>query len=137
MAVAAVVATAALVAAILARWEGGVVWAIALAAAAYAAGLALAGGPLDRWAPLTAAGLVGAAELGVWAVEMARPAAVDAGILRARAATILALAATGAGAGWLMLLASNAGSGGLTITAAGLVAAAAAMVLVSRLARRA
>jgi hypothetical protein len=136
VAVAAVAASVALAAAILARWEGGVVWATALAAAAYTAGLVLAGGALDGWAPLTAAGLVGAAELGQWAIELQRPASVDPGIMRARVAAIVALAATGAGAGWLILLASNAGSGGLTITAAGLVAAAGAMVLVSRLARR-
>ena len=77
----------------------------------------------------------GSAELGEWAIELHRPAPVDAGIMRARAATILALAAAGAGAGWLVLLASNAGSGGLALTAAGLVATAAAMLLVSRLAR--
>jgi hypothetical protein len=55
--------------------------------------------------------------------------------MRARAATILALAVAGAGAGWVVLLASDAGSGGLAVTAAGLVATAAAMLLVSRLAR--
>ena len=133
MIVAAVAASAALAAAIIARWEAGVVWATALAAAAYAAGLALADGSLDQWAPLTAAGLVAAAELGEWAIEAARPAQVDAGILRARAATIAALAAAGAGAGWLLLLASDAGTDGLAITAAGLVATAAAMLLVARL----
>ena len=41
-----------------------------------------------------------------------RPAKVDPGIMRARVAAIATLAATGAGAGWLMLLVSNAGSGG-------------------------
>jgi hypothetical protein len=111
------------------------VWATALAAAAYAAGLALGDGSVDQWAPLVAAGLVAAAELGEWAIEAARPAQVDAGILRVRAATIAALAAAGAGAGWLLLLASDAGTGGLAITAAGLVATAAAMLLVARLAR--
>jgi hypothetical protein len=132
---AAVAATAALVVAILARWESGVVWAVALAAAAYGGGLWLAGGALDGWAPLTAAGLVASAELGEWAIELHRPAAVDPGIMRARAATILALAAAGAGAGWVVLLVSNAGSGGLALTAAGLIATAVAMLLVSRLAR--
>jgi hypothetical protein len=132
---AAVAASAALVAAILARWEAGVVWAVALAAAAYGGGLWLADAGLDGWAPLTAAGLVVSAELGEWAIELHRPAAVDPGIMRARAATILALAVAGAGAGWVVLLASDAGSGGLAVTAAGLVATAAAMLLVSRLAR--
>jgi hypothetical protein len=131
----AALASVALGVAILARWESGVVWAIALAAAAYAAGLELGGGSLDEWAPMTAAGLVAAAELGQWAIELHRPAVVDAGIMRLRGATIVALAAAGACAGWLMLLASNAGSDGLALTAAGLLAAAAAMVLVSRLAR--
>lgn len=111
------------------------VWAIALAAGAYAAGLALGAGSLDPWAPLVAGGLVGAAELGQWAIELARPAAADAGIRPRRGATIAALMAAGAGAGWLMLLVSNAGSGGLVLTGAGLMATVAAMVLVSRLAR--
>jgi hypothetical protein len=133
--VAAVVACAALAAAILARWEGGVVWAIAIAAGAYAAGLALGSGSLDSWAPLVAGGLVGAAELGEWAIELGRPAAADPGIRPRRGATIATLMGAGAAAGWLMLLVSNAGSGGLVLTGAGLVATAAAMVLVSRLAR--
>jgi hypothetical protein len=131
----AIVACAALAAAILAGWESGVVWAIALAAGAYAAGLALGSGAPDRWAPLVGAGLVGAAELGQWAIELHGPAEADAGIRPRRGATIVAVMSAGAGAGWLMLLASNAGSGGLTLTAAGLLAAAGAMVLVSRLAR--
>jgi hypothetical protein len=133
--VAAAVACAALAAAILGRWEGGVVWATALAAGAYTAGLALGDGSLDTWAPLVAGGLVGAAELGQWAIELRRPAPADAGIRPRRGATIIAVAGVGAGAGWLMLLVSNAGSGGLVLTGAGLLATAAAMVLVSRLAR--
>jgi hypothetical protein len=131
----AIVACAALAGAVLIRWEAGVVWSIALAAAAYAAGLALGDGSLDPWAPLVAGGLVGAAELGQWAVELARPAAADAGIRPRRGGTIVALIAAGAAAGWLFLLVSNAASGGLVLTGAGLIAAAAAMVLVSRLAR--
>jgi hypothetical protein len=133
----AAAASVALVVAVLARWEAGVVWAIALAAAAYAAALGLADGPTDPGAPLVAAGLVSAAEVGQWAVELARPAAVAAGIARRRAATILLLAAAGAATGWALLLVSDAGSGGLALTAAGLIAAAAAMVLVTRLARSA
>jgi hypothetical protein len=133
--VGAAVASAGLAIAVLARREAGVVWAVALAAAAYAAALGLAGGPIDPGAPLVAAGLVAAAEVGQWAVELARPAAVAPGIARRRAATIVLLAATGAAAGWALLLVSDAGSGGVAPTAAGLIAAAAAMVLVTRLAR--
>jgi hypothetical protein len=133
--VAAAVASGGLAAAALARWESGVVWAIALSAAAYAAALGLAGGPTDAGAPFVAAGLVAAAEAGQWAVELARPAAVAPGIARRRAATIVLLAAAGAAAGWALLVVSDAGSGGIALTAAGLIAAAAAMVLVTRLAR--
>jgi hypothetical protein len=133
--VAAAVASAALVVAVLARREAGVVWAIAIAAAAYAVAVGLAGGPADPAAPLVAAGLVAAAEVGQWAVELARPAAVAPGIVRRRAATILLIAAAGAAAGWALLLVSDAGPGGIALTAAGLIAAAAAMVLVTRLAR--
>jgi hypothetical protein len=75
--------------------------------------------------------------VGQWAVELARPAAVDPGIARRRAATILLLAAVGAGAGWALLVVSDAGTGGIALTAVGLVAGAAAMVLVTRLARTA
>jgi hypothetical protein len=133
--VAAAVASAGLAVAVLARREAGVVWAIALAAAAYAAALGLAGGPTDPGAPLVAAGLVAAAETGQWAVELARPAAVAPGIARRRAATIVLLGAAGAAAGWALLLVADAGPGGIALTAAGLIAAAAAMVLVTRLAR--
>lgn len=135
VATAAAAACVLLAGVILARWEAGVVWAVALAAAAYAAALWLADGPLDGAAPLMAAGLVAAAELGQWAIELARPVSVDAGILRRRAATIAAVAAAGAGAGWLMLLASDVSSRGLAVTAAGLLATAVAMALVSRLTR--
>jgi hypothetical protein len=132
---AAAAASAGLAVAALVRWESGIVWAIALNAAAYAAALGLAGGPTDPGAPLVAAGLVAAAEAGQWAVELARPAAVAPGIARRRAATILLLAAAGAAVGWALLLVADAGSGGIALTAAGLIAAAAAMVLVTRLAR--
>jgi hypothetical protein len=132
---AAAAGSAGLAVAALARRESGVVWAIALAAAAYAAALGLAGGPTDPGAPLVAAGLVAAAEVGQWAVELARPASVAPGIAPRRAATILLLAAVGAAAGWALLLVSDAGPGGIALTAAGLVAAAAAMVLVTRLSR--
>ncbi len=132
----AAAACAALVLAILARSEAGVVWAIALAAAAYAGALALGPQAVDGWAPFVAAGLVAAAELGQWAVELARPAAREAGIGRRRAATVAALAACGAAVGWLMLLAAAVGSGSLVLVAAGLAAAAGAVALVSRLAPR-
>ena len=135
MTVAAAAASVGLAVAVLARWEAGVVWAIAIAALAYAAALGLGAGPTDPGAPLVAAGLVTAAEVGQWAVELARPAAVDPAIVQRRAATILLLAAAGAAAGWALLLVSNAGSGGIAVTAVGLVATAAAMVLVTRLAR--
>ena len=70
-----------------------------------------------------------------WAVELARPAAVDRGIVPRRAASILLLAGAGAAVGSGLLLVSHAAAGGIVLTAAGLVAAAAAMVLVTRLAR--
>jgi hypothetical protein len=137
MAALAATACAALVLAILARSETGVVWSIALAAAAYAGALALGPQAVDGWAPLVAAGLVSAGELGQWAVELARPATRDAAIGRRRAATVAVVAAGGAAVGWLMLLAADAGSGSLVLVVAGLAAAAAAIALVARLAPRA
>jgi hypothetical protein len=80
---------------------------------------------------------VASAELGQWAVELARPAAREPGIALRRAATVSAVAAGGAAVGWLMLLAASAGSGSLAIAVAGLAAAAGAIALVSRLAPRA
>jgi hypothetical protein len=82
-----------------------------------------------------AAGLVVAAEVGQWAVELARPAAVDPGIVPRRAGTILLLAAAGAAVGSALLLVSHAATGGIVLTAVGLLAAAGTMVLVTRLAR--
>ena len=133
--VAAAAASVLLVGAVLARWEAGIVWSVALAAAAYAAALAIANGPTDPGAPLVAAGLVVAAEVGQWAVELGRPAAVDPGIVPRRAATILLLAAAGAAVGSALLLVSHAATGGIVLTAVGLLAAAGVMVLVTRLAR--
>ncbi len=133
--VTAAVASLLLAGAVMARWEAGVVWSIALAAAAYAAALAIADGPTDPGAPLVAAGLVVAAEVGQWAVELARPAAVDPGIVPRRAGTILLLAAAGAAVGSALLLVSHAATGGIVLTAVGLLAAAGTMVLVTRLAR--
>jgi hypothetical protein len=133
---AAAAAWALLAIAIGARSAAGVVWAIALAAGAYAAALALGPQAVDGWAPLVAAGLVTSAELGEWAVELARPATRAPGIVPRRAATVAVLALCGAGVGWLMLLTASAGSGSLAIGVAGLAAAAAAIALVSRLAPR-
>jgi hypothetical protein len=135
IAAAAAGACVVLAAAVLARWEAGVVWAVALAAAAYAAALAVGDAPRDGWAPIAGAGLVASAELGQWAVELARPASVERGILVRRVGAIALVAAAGAATGWAMLLASEISSRGLAVTAAGLAAAAAAMWLVARLAR--
>ena len=65
-----------------------------------------------RWAPLRRPASSRPRSSAQWAVELARPAAVDAGIVRAPGGHDPRCSPpTGAGAGWLLLLVSNAGDG--------------------------
>jgi hypothetical protein len=109
---------------------------LALLGAEYAALLQLRGDSLDGRAPLEAAGLLLAGELGYWALEL-RVASEPRGVPLARVAQALALA-VGAGvvAALLLLVATVPPSGGLAWDALGVAAAAAALALAVATIRR-
>jgi len=110
--------------------------ALVLFGGAYGASLFLGPHALDFWAPLEATGLVLAAELSYWSLELRPWVAAEPGVL-ARRATILG--ATGAGTlavGAAVLGAASAPvGGGVAWEAVGVAAAAGALALVVRLSR--
>lgn len=128
------VGAAALVVALLGRWQELLPWAIALLGAQYAASLLLRDGGVDGLAPLFAAGLLVTAELAYWAVEQG-PAARSVVLARVGALTALALVTAGAGAA-LLAASEGRGGGGLVLQSLGLAAAAAAVGVVTWLAWR-
>ena len=104
------------------RRASAVFLAVAACAAEYGAFLGLQGTTVDRWAPLVAAALLLAAELGSRAAERSQPAPERAVVIR----TLLWLlastaAATALGAG--LLAAAGAATGGLRLEAVGIAAA--------------
>ena len=122
--------------AIVARFRGLVVWALAVLAGGYVVALLLRSGTIDGEAPLYAAGLLVCAELSFWSMELQLPA--DPGITGRRASRVVLLALIGGGVSALVLAVSElAWSGGLGLEALGVAAAAAALVLVALLARSA
>ena len=128
------VGMAALVVALVGRWQELLPWAIALLGAQYAAALLLRDGGVDGLAPLFAAGLLVTAELAYWAVEQG-PA--DRSVVLARIGALAALAVATAGAGAALLAASEGSAeGGRFLQLLGLAAAAAAVGAVTWLAWR-
>jgi hypothetical protein len=136
LAVAGAATCAAVVIAATAAWPRVVGAAVVALAAGYAIGLGLHTGP-DPLAPVEAALLLAAWELGHWACEVHAPAGTDAGWLRDR---LLQLATGLAGAmvvGWIALAPGGAGrTGGLALTGLGVAAAVGVLALAARLARR-
>jgi hypothetical protein len=125
---------AALVAALAGRWQELLPWAIALLGAQYAAALLLRDGGVDALAPLYAAGLLVTTELAYWALERG---AAPRSVVLARVGALLGLALGTAAAGAVLLAASTgSGEGGLALDLVGLVAATAALGLVTWLAWR-
>jgi hypothetical protein len=111
-------------------------WALVLLGGAYGLALAVAGSGIDAGAPLVAAGLLLAAELAFWSLE-ARSRPLDPGATARRLAALGLLALAALGIGSLVLLTGDVRpGGGLVLEAAGVVAAAAAVALVARLAQR-
>jgi hypothetical protein len=119
-----------------ARAPAAVAWAVALCGAEYGVFLGLRGGTVDRWAPLVAAALFLAAELGFGAVGQRTPA--PEGVLAVRSVLWLA---TGAGAtaalGALLLAAAGGGGAGVGLEAVGVAATVAALAFVVLLVARA
>jgi hypothetical protein len=137
LAVAGAATVVALVVAGAAAWPRVVGAAVVALAAGYATALGLRSGP-DGLAPVEAALLLAAWELGHWACEVHAPAAADAGWLRDRLLQLAVGLAAAVAIGWVALAPGGAGrAGGLAVTGAGIAAAVGALALAARLARRA
>jgi hypothetical protein len=122
--------------ALMLRWPGVLVWAIALLGGQYAVSLLLRDGPIDPLAPFYAAVLLVTAELAFWALE-ARPALGGRPVVVRRLARLLVLASGAAAAGASLLAVSEGGAGGgLALQVLGLFAAVATLGLVTWLAWR-
>ena len=111
-------------------------WAVVGLAAVYATALGLHDRG-DGFAPLEAALVLLAWELGQWACELHAPGEADPAWLRDRLAVLAAGALAAAGIGWLALAPGGSErGGGLALTGAGVAAAVGALALAARLARR-
>ncbi len=103
--------------------------------AAYALAVVADGGPLDRGAPLTAAGLLLVCELGYWSHELRTTSPDEPGALARHVAwlCILVLGTSAAGVA-LVVVSELARLEGVAIDVAGGVAAIAAFALLAHLA---
>lgn len=113
------------------------VFAVAVAAvgASYATFVGLQSGPLDRWAPLIAATLFVAAELGFWALEPTTARGGATVVVRrvvglCGGALLTALVAT------LVFALTNGVTGGVALEAAGVGAAVLTLAAIALLASR-
>jgi hypothetical protein len=105
--------------------------AVALLGAGYALLLVIRDPALDGRAPLVAAGLLAAAELAYWSLELRAGIAEDAGALARRVALLLLVALAGMLLGALVLaVAGELGTGALWLEALGAAAAVAVLALV-------
>ncbi len=117
-------------------WPLVVAAAIAVVGAAYAVAFAVGPRTVDEWAPLVAAGLFLAAELGFWSIEPS--AARRERAIVVRRLLFLAVAALGVALiGSVLLYVASSASGGIGLESLGVAAAVAALSIVALLARRA
>jgi hypothetical protein len=116
-------------------WPSLVTAAIAAAGAAYAVKLSLGPRTVDAWAPLVAAALFVAAEVGFWSIEpsAARP---ERAVVVRRLVFLAAAAFTVALGGSALLYATTGASGGIGLESLGVAAAVLALAIVALLARR-
>jgi len=122
--------------ALLGRWPSLLPWGVAGVGAAYALFVGLRTGSVDPRAPIVAAGLFVAAELGFWSLEPldARPER----IVLVRRLLFVVFAGLGAAlVGSLLLVAAAGVSGGIALEAVGVLAAVLTLTLVAALASRA
>jgi hypothetical protein len=129
-------ALALLALALVTRWPPLVAWAVAACGADYGLYLGLREQVVDRWAPLVAAALFLAAELGFRLVEPREPVPQREVVVRTTfwlAAGILAAATLAA----VLLAAAGGGRAGLTLEAVGAAAAVVVVTLVVAVASRA
>ena len=137
VAVPGALAAAAVVAALLTRWEALVLVAVAALGGAYTGALFLRGPDLDPRAPLYAGLLVLLPELAAWSAQSRPRIAAEPGVWRVRLGAIgLAAAAAVAAAGAALAITVVDISGGLAWEAAGVAAAVAALALIAGLGRR-
>jgi hypothetical protein len=116
-------------------WAWLLAGAIAAAGAAYAVELSLGPRTIDAWAPLVAAALFVAAELGFWSIEpcTARP---ERAVVVRRLVFLAASAFVVALVGSVLLYATTGASGGIGFESLGVTAAVVALAIIAFLARR-
>ena len=108
---------------------------LALVGGAYALYVSLHGGSADEWAPVIAAGLFVAAELGFWSLERADARAERTVLLR-RVAYLGLAGLFGALVGSLVLGLTTSAGGSLPLEAFGVAAAVATVAAIALLASR-
>ncbi|MGH9063012.1 MAG: hypothetical protein ACRD0L_03395 [Acidimicrobiales bacterium] len=96
------------------RWPGTLGAGLAALVAQYAVLVAARGGPLDAWAPVEAAALVGMAELAAWGGQRRAtvPLVEDRRLVWARGVAVLATSLGALGVGALVLAVAGVGGGG-------------------------
>lgn len=136
-ATAAAFAVLVLAAGLLLRIPAAVPAAIVVVGLEYAAALAVQGDQLDPRAPVFAAALFAAAELGYWSLELRDVVADEAGAYLRRLGLLAGLTLGALGLGQVLLaLVDVSERGGIVLEAVGVVAAVAALAIVAVSARR-
>jgi hypothetical protein len=120
------------------RSPGALGLGLAALGADYAVLFVAEGGALDRFTPVYAAGFMLVAELGFWSIESRIPAWSEAAVAEWRLARIAGACIGAAGLSALVLVTASAatGTGGLALESLGVVAALAALVLITALVGR-
>lgn len=124
---------AALLLALLAVWDDGLVAGPALLLVAYTASLVYVGAPLDRSAPLVGAGLIACVELGSWSLEL-RDGAEERPVRRLGSLVLLLFLALAASTVVFGMGSASTGAG-LALWLVGAAAATALIVLIAMPAR--
>lgn len=128
-----------LAAALLGGWPSVLPWPVVLLGAAYVVSLELRSddGSIDAAAPLMGAGLLALAELAYWSLELKGPQREERRLLARRAAAVVALALVSLLVGSIVVTITAVPlGGGVLWDAVGVAAAAAALTMILRLARR-
>ena len=121
--------------ALVGRWPTLLAWGLAAVGAAYAVLLGLRTGGVDPRAPFIGAALFGAAELGLWSVEVLEGESERAIVVR-RVLLVAAGALGTALVGGLLLLLAAGVRGGVALEFAGVLAAVLTLASVAFLAAR-
>jgi ferric hydroxamate transport system permease protein len=121
--------------ALVGRWPQALPWGLVGVGAAYTVYLALRPGTVDPRAPIVAAILFGAAELGFWSLEP-HAARNERVVIARRLALIVGTALGAALLASVVLVVASSASGGVLLEAIGMVAAVATLAVVALLAWR-